>query len=478
MLEKYQQLRVGLVGLGLEAYWSQFEGLEQRLTGYLSEVEQLITTPSRSIVNLGLVDSPEGALDAAHRCRREDIDILLVYATTYALSSTVLPLIKRARVPVILLNLQPAAAIDYKRFNAMQDRTAMTGDWLAYCSSCPVPEIANVLRRLDISFIQVTGILRNDPRCWQELDQWLRAAEVVHTLAHSRLGLMGHYYGGMLDIATDLTQVSGRFDLHIEMVEVDELTAIRADVDDTAIVEKVKAFREFFSVGSDCTQEELARAARTSVALDRLVAERNLDLIAYYYKGSGVAENETTMSSIILGTSMLTGRHIPVAGEYEVKNAIAMKMMDLLGMGGSFTEYYAMDFDADLVLMGHDGPGHIGIAQDRIKVRPLTVYHGKVGSGLSVEMSVKHGPVTLLSVVEDREHGFMLLIAEGESVPGPVLQIGNSNSRYRFSLGARKFVETWNSHGPAHHCAIGIGHGAAQLHKVARLLGFNSVQIC
>ncbi len=478
MLEKYQQLRVGLVGLGLEAYWSQFEGLEQRLVEYLGEVEQLIATPSRSIVNLGLTDSPEKALDAAHRCRREDIDILLIYATTYALSSTVLPLIKRAKVPVILLNLQPAAAIDYERFNAMQDRTAMTGDWLAYCSSCPIPEIANVLRRLDISFIQVTGMLRNDPRCWQELDQWLRAAEVVHTLAHSRLGLMGHYYGGMLDIATDLTQVSGRFDLHIEMVEVDELTAFRADVDDTAIVEKVEAFREFFSVGSDCTQEELARAARTSVALDRLVAERNLDMIAYFYKGSGVAANETTMSSIILGTSMLTGRHIPVAGEYEVKNAIAMKIMDLLGMGGSFTEYYAMDFDADLVLMGHDGPGHIGIAQDRIRVRPLAVYHGKVGSGLSVEMSVKHGPVTLLSVVEDREHGFMLLIAEGESVPGPVLQIGNTNSRYRFSLGARKFAEAWNSHGPAHHCAIGIGQGAAQLHKVAGLLGLHSIQVC
>ena len=475
---KYQTLRVGLVGLGLEAYWTQFEGLEARLLGYLSEVEGLIAGRAREIVNLGLVDTPERALDAAHRCRKEDVDILLVYMTTYALSSTILPIIKRAKVPVILLNLQPEAAIDYERFNAMEDRTAMTGDWLAYCSSCPVPEIANVLRRLDIPFQQITGMLHDDPTCWQELEEWLCAAEVVHALAHSRLGLMGHYYGGMLDIATDLAQVSGRFDLHIEVLEVDELTARREEVTTAALTKKLAAFQEFFSVDADCSGAELARAARTSVALDSLVRDKDLDLMAYYYKGSGVPANLETMSTIILGTSMLTGHGVPVAGEYEVKNVIAMKILDLLGCGGSFTEYYAMDFEKDLVLMGHDGPGHIGIAQDKIKVRPLTVYHGKVGSGLSVEMSVKHGPVTLLSVVEDKGSGFMLLIAQGESVPGPILHIGNTNSRYRFSLGARGFAETWNSHGPAHHCAIGVGHQANQLKKIAVLLGLTAVQIC
>ena len=478
MQSKYRKVRVGLVGLGLEAYWSQFQGLEQRLIGYLGEVEQKIASEARAIVNFGLVDSPEKALEAAHASRREEIEILLVYVTTYALSSTVLPLIKRAGVPVILLNLQPAAAIDYERFNALGNRTQMTGDWLTYCSACPVPEIANVLRRLEIPFEQVTGMLHDDPACWAQIDGWLQAAEVVHTLGHSRLGLMGHYYGGMLDIATDLAQVSGRFDLHIEMLEVDELSALKSSVDAAARQKKVSEFRDFFEVGDDCSEAELARAAGTAVALDRLVARCDLDLLAYYYMGSGIAENEDTMSSIILGTSMLTGRGIPVAGEYEVKNVIAMKIMDLLGAGGSFTEYYAMDFAADVVLMGHDGPGHIGIAQEKIKVRPLQVYHGKVGSGLSVEMSVKHGPVTLLSVVEDKERGFMLLIAQGESVSGPILEIGNTNSRYRFPIGARGFAERWNSYGPAHHCAIGIGHVAGQLEKIASLLQIRSVQVC
>jgi L-arabinose isomerase len=473
-----RQLRVGIAGLGLDAYWNQFAGLEQRLTGYLSELQQQIASSQRTVMNFGLVDTPQKSVETGHRCRTEDIDLLLLYVTTYALSSTVLPMIKRAKVPVILLNLQPEAAIHYEQFNAMGDRTAMTGEWLAYCSACPVPEIANVLRRLEIPFHQVTGLLHGDSDSRQQIEEWLRAAEVVNSLAHSRLGLMGHYYSGMLDIATDLAQVSGRFDLHLEMLEVEELSALRRTVTDKAIANRVTEFRDFFAVGDDCSPKELDRAARTSLALDQLLQQNDINLLAYYAKGSGVSENEDTMSSIILGASMLTGRHVPVAGEYEVKNVIAMKIMDLLGCGGSFTEYYAMDFAADLVLMGHDGPGHINIAQDRIKVRPLVVYHGKVGSGLSVEMAVKYGPVTLLSVVEDKDAGFMLLAAEGESVPGAILAIGNTNSRYRFPLGARKFVETWNAQGPAHHCAIGVGHVAAQLQKVAALLQMPFVQVC
>ena len=471
-------LRVGLLGLGLEAYWTQFAGLRERLVAYLGEVERKTSARSRTIVNLGLLDSVERSVEVAHTCRTEDVDILLVYVTTYTLSSVLLPVLRRNKVPVILLNLQPASAIDYVAFNQLTDRVAMTGEWLAHCSACAVPEITNVMTRLGMKFEQVTGVLHDDPACWNEIEEWLRAAEVVHALEHTWLGLMGHYYSGMLDIATDLLQVSARFGMNIEMLEVDELSALRRDVSELSTQKKVDDFRTFFDVDPDCTEFELTRAASTAVALERMAAERSLGAMAYYYKGIGITENLDTMSSIILATSLLTAQGIPVAGEYEVKNAIAMKIMDLLDAGGSFTEYYAMDFRADLVLMGHDGPGHPGIASGKLKVRPLQVYHGKVGNGLSVEMSVKHGPVTLLSIMEDREHGFKLLVAEGESVPGEILKIGNTNSFYRFSLGARGFVEQWNSHGPAHHCAIGTGHISNQLAKLASLLGLPIVRVC
>jgi L-arabinose isomerase len=256
------------------------------------------------------------------------------------------------------------------------------------------------------------------------------------------------------------------------------LAALRRGVGESDLNRKMTEFRTSFDVQADCSSAELERAARTSVALDQLVEVHRLGSLAYYHKGVGSPEQEDAISSIILGTSLLTARGIPVAGEYEIKNAQAMKIMDSFGAGGSFTEYYAVDYNDNVVLMGHDGPGHIAIAEGKTKVRPLEVYHGKVGRGLSVEMSVKQGPVTLLSVVQTVDGKLKLLVAEGDSVPGPILEIGNTNSRYRFSIGVRNFLNEWNGHGPAHHCAVGVGHISSKLKKLGALLGMECVRVC
>jgi len=472
------QLNVGLFSIGLDTYWPQFPGLRERLTEYTERIVRKLEAYQVQVTNVGLIDTPEKSVAAGHELRKADVDLMFLCVTTYALSSTVLPAVRRAKVPVVILNLAPSPAVDYETFNRLGDRAKMTGEWLAYCQACPVPEIANVFNRCRIPFFQVTGTLENDPVAWAEVHGWIDAARVAHVMEHNRLGLMGHYYGGMLDIYSDLTQQCAYFGGHIEIIEIEELAALRKDVTITEVHRRVAEFRTSFDVQEDCPEVELLRAARTSVALDRLVERHRLGSMAYYYKGAGSVENEDAISSIILGTSLLTARGVPVAGEYEVKNAQAMKIMDSFGAGGSFSEYYAVDYTDDVLLMGHDGPGHIAIAEGRSKVRPLNVYHGKVGRGLSVEMSIKHGPVTLLSVVQTAGGELGFLLAEGESEPGPTLEIGNTNSRYRFPLGARKFQNEWNMHGPAHHCAIGLGHISGKLKKLGALLGMKCIQVC
>lgn len=477
---KHQQsdLKVGIFGVGLDAYWPQFAGLEERLREYVQLVAGRLEKPGVQVVNLGLIDTPEKAFAAGHEFRKSDVDLIFLYVTTYALSSTVLPVVRRAKVPVIILNLSPKAAIDYAEFNRLSDRTKMTGEWLAFCSACPVPEIANVFNRCRIPFFQVSGTLEEDPIADREIHEWIEAARVAHIMEHNRLGLMGHYYSGMLDIYSDLTQQYSYFGGHVEIVEIEELAALRRHVGDSDVKRRIELFRTSMDVQEDCSEQELERAARTSLALDALVKKHNLGSLAYYHKGTGSSENEDVISSIILGTSLLTARGIPVAGEYEIKNVQAMKIMDTFGVGGSFTEYYAVDYKDDVLLMGHDGPGHIAIAEGKTKVRALKVYHGKVGRGLSVEMSVKHGPVTLLSVVQTVDGKLELLMAQGESVAGPIMEIGNTNSRYRFPFGARNFMNDWNARGPAHHCAVGVGHIAGKLKKFGALLGMGCTQVC
>ena len=469
--------RIGLFGIGLDTYWPQFDGLLQRLTGYQKTIAQRISELGADLVDVGMVDSPTKARAAASQIRRGEVDMVFLYVSTYALSSTVLPVVQECHVPVVVLNLQPVPQLDYQTFNSLGDRGRMTGVWLEHCQSCSVPEIACVFQRSEIPFHLVTGYLA-DEEAWREIADWVDAAKVAAGMRSNRVGVLGHYYCGMLDVYSDLTQQSARFGNHFELLEMCELHKLREVVAEDAIREKLAQFHREFDVSPDCEPAELARAARTSCALDALVAKHDLGSMAYYYESEDGTSLRDIVTSVIAGNTLLTGSHTPVAGECEIKNVQAMKIMDLFGVGGSFSEFYLTDFRDDVVYLGHDGPAHCAIAEGRVGLVPLPVYHGKPGKGLSIQMTVRHGPATLLSVVQGQGGRLHLLTAEGESVPGPVLQIGNTNSRYRFPIGAKAFINQWSLAGPAHHCAIGVGHIASKIEKLGKLLQIDVVQIC
>ncbi|MDF1576685.1 MAG: L-fucose/L-arabinose isomerase family protein [Bacteroidales bacterium] len=468
--------RIGLFGIGLDTYWDQFEGLLDNLKTYQARIGKKMAGLGAEVVDAGLIDNPVSARKAAEDLHREDVDLVFLFVSTYALSSTVLPLAQKVKVPIVLLNLQPEPQLDYDSFNALEDRGKMTGIWLENCQACSIPEIASVFNRSGIGYDIVTGYLE-DPEAWIEIEAWIEAARVAGTMRNNRLGVLGHYYGGMLDVYTDLAKQSASFGTHIELLEMCELKRHRDEATDNEVEDKIREFSEAFEVVPECEKEEVVRAARTSVALDKLVKNHDLGSMAYYYEGQPGNEYENMVTSVIAGNTLLTGKDIPVAGECEVKNVQAMKIMSEYGVGGSFSEFYLMDFKEDIILLGHDGPAHSAIAEGRLKLVPLPVYHGKPGKGLSIQMTVKHGPVTLLSVVENPE-GIFLLVAEGESVPGAVLNIGNTNSRYRFSIGVKEFMNRWSEQGPAHHCAIGVGHIAGKLEKLGKVLDMNVVKIC
>lgn len=454
--------RIGVFGIGLAAYWPQFAGLKERLEGYQRQVEERIRGWGAEIVSAGLVDTAPAAREAGALFARSDLDLLVCYAGTYATSSQVLPVARQARVPVLVLNLQPTAALNYEHTG--------TAEWLANCSTCCVPEIANAFTRARIPFHVVSGILAGDDRGWPEIAQWRRAAGAARAVRSSRIGFLGHTYPGMLDLYSDFTAVHAQLGAHVEVLEMDDLARRVAAAGEHEVRAKIGEARAVFDLAPDVAPGDLAWAARVSVGLDRLVGDFDLQGLTYYYRGLDGNQFERLGAGLILGNSLLTARGIPASGEGDLKTCLAMLMMDRFGAGGSFTEFYAMDFAESFLLMGHDGPGHVAISHGKPVLRRLGVYHGKRGEGVSVEFSVRTGPVTIVGLTQDAEGRFKLVGAEGESIAGPIMKIGNTNSRLRFALPPDRFVDRWCEQGPTHHCALGTGHRMAEFRKLAKLL--------
>jgi L-arabinose isomerase len=472
-----ESIKIGLFGIGLDTYWSQFDGLLDKLKSYQDRIKYRIEKTGNEVIDAGMVDNPDKAIEAAEIFRENGVDLIFLNISTYALSHNVLPLIQRINCPVIVLNLQPTEAIDYNKFNSLGDRGKMTGEWLSYCQSCVTPELASVFNRAGIKYHLITGYLDED-YVWNEINEWIEACTVMKVLKNSRVGVMGHYYSGMLDVYSDITKLAAVFGSHFELVEFGVLKNLRESVSADEISIMIERFKEWFDVSDECSQDDIEQAALSSVALGLLGEKYKLGALAYYYEGQGDPEYEKIVTTLIPGMTMLTGNNIPVAGECEIKNVLAMKIMDAFKSGGSFSEFYGMDFNDDIILMGHDGPAHHKIADGKVGLVPLPVFHGKPGKGLSIQMKVANGPVTLLAVCQGGDGRITLLTAQANSVEGPTLMIGNTNSRYKFSVSAREFINNWSKAGPSHHCAIGVGHISGKIRKLADMLNVDYCKIC
>ena len=462
--------RVGVFGIGLAAYWPQFEGLRERLEGYQQGIQARLETMGAEVVSAGLVDTAPAARHAGANLAAAGVDLVMLYTATYATSSQVLPTVQAVGAPVVILNLQPTRTLDYEGMT--------TGEWLANCSACCVPEIAGALTRARIPYRVVTGTLLDGDPAWDVLREWLDAAYAVHSLRTARIGFLGHTYPGMLDMYSDFTQVHAKTGAHVEVLEIDDLVERVESAKAAEVERKGEEIRETFDladagvdpIAADITPEIFDWSARVAVGLDRLVEDFELDGLTYYYRGIGGNAAERVTAGLIVGNSLLTARGVPASGEGDLKTNVGMLLLDRLGAGGSYTEFYALDFDDEFVLMGHDGPGHLAIAEGRPVARALKLYHGKAGAGLSIEMKVRLGPVTILGVTQ-ADGRLKLIAAEGESIAGPTFKIGNTNSRIRFTSGPTAFFDAWCAQGPTHHVALGVGHQLSRVRKVADLLG-------
>ena len=460
--------RIGLVAGGLGTYWPQFPGLLPQLQESSRYVSERFAQMDAEVVDVGFISDAQEGDAAAEALRLADCDLIVMFLTTYLTSSMVLPIAQRTDAPVLVIDLQPTEKMDHANFD--------TGLWLAYCGQCPVPEVGNVFRRAGIAFRSVSGWLRQES-AWRRIEQWITAAHVRAALRHARHGLMGHVYPGMLDVSTDLTLLPVTFGSHVEVVEFDDLRVLVDEVTDAQTEQRMSLARTIFTLDDTVKDEDFAWGARVSVGLDRLVEEFDLDSLAYYHRGRNGEQHERLGAGMILGASLLTARGIPTTGEYELRTTVAQLATHVAGAGGSFCEIQALNFEDDVVEMGHDGPAHLAVSSRDPLLRGLGVYHGKRGWGVSVEFDVQHGPVTLLGLGQDRDGALAFVASEGTVVPGPLLAIGNTTSRVDFGRDPGEWVDEWSATGIGHHWSLSIGHRAADYRAASSLLGIDFRQV-
>ena len=463
--------RVGLMGVGHHTYWNQFPGLRDELVQKMSHLRTKLAQHQVDVVEFGLVDCAATAANVLPKLLAADLDLLFVDMVTYATSATIAPIFRSFPGPIVLVALQPMRAMDYPR--------ATTRMQLFNDDICSVPEFTGVAIRLGRRPPPVLiGIRDGDPEAERELAEWCSIAHVLHDLRRARIGLMGHVLEAMLDMHVDPTAVTAALGCHVTLCEPDDLRVHYLRVDEAAVQAKSRQILEFFDTpdpGADpitmrLTPRDLEVAARAAVALERFVEDRQLDGLAYYYEGAPDSTTRELMSNLIVGNSLLTAAGFPMCGEYDLKTCCAMLILDRLGIGGSFAEFHPMDFERGTILVGHDGPHHLNIADRKPVLRSLRKYHGKPGAGASVEFSIRTGSITILSIgITDRGR-LKFVIAEGESLRWPIPATGNTNTHGRFAPDLRTFLRQWVAEGPTHHFALGIGHHARSLMHLAELL--------
>jgi L-arabinose isomerase len=475
---KPRTARVGIFAVGYHVYWNQFPGLLDELTAKLNVLVSKVQSTGVAVENFGMVDKAQDAYALLPRIKAADLDLLFCDMVTYATSATFAAIVRSVDIPIVLVALQPMAAMDYER--------ATTHMQLANDDFCSVPEFLGVAIRMGRRPPEVIlGTLEDDPQADAEIHGWCDIAMVLHDVKRARIGHFGHPIEHMLDMQTDQAALTAAFGCHIVQTEADDLLRLGRHISEQEVDRKSDEILSLFDTpdpGADpltgkLTDEHLRKAARVAVALDRFVDHHQLDGLAYYYEGEPGSELRDIVTNLIVGNSLLTAAGFPMCGESDLKTCIAMLLMDRIDIGGSFAEFHPIDFREGFVLVGHDGPHHLNIADGKPVLRSLKRYHGKPGSGASVEFRIKEGPITMLSIGVKSDGRFKFIIAEGESVRGQIPATGNTNTRGFFGRDIRTFLKRWVSEGPTHHFALGIGHKAETLRRIGDALGIESVVV-
>ena len=459
--------RIGLLPAGHLIYWGQFPELKEMGLNMYEKFSQRLREIGE-VISPGLVDTKEKALEAGKFFKKNDIDILLIFPLGYTTGIVVLPCVKQLDVPVRILNSHLDSSYDYK--------TADTAVYLYHEGPCCIPEYAAGFVNMGQKFKVRSGPITSD-RLWKEVTADCNGSAAARAFSSMNMGIIGNTYTGMVDMPTDehrWLRVSGRL---FERPEVEEIEEAYHRVTKKQLEDMYQQFRKMYDVDETVTDEHMKFSAQLAVAYEEVIVKHDIYAFGYYWWGE--KELITQMRSQSgLAVSRLASMGRPGVTEGDIKTAMAMKIMDLLGAGGMFVEFFAIDYNENFILMGHDGPSNINMSEGRPSLQHLEVHHGKTGHGLGIDFEVIKGPVTLLNLSQfNAGDTFKLIYSVGEIVPGDILSIGNPNCRVKIDQPVHEYFDKFCQQGPAHHIALGHGDHSEAIEAFAEAMNFDTVKI-
>jgi L-arabinose isomerase len=454
--------RVAMLGVGLAAYWPQFKGMREAVSGHYAALQRRFPDHVE-VISAGLVDTADAAHTAGRQFKAADVDLVFCHLTTYASSETLLPAVRELDVPVVLLNVQSVAALDMSKVKTI-------GDWLgAGCTCAGLPEMTAALLRLGKRFAVVTGHLEADPLLEGEIRRWCIAVGIRHRFRNETIGVLGRFYPGMMDLAVDETHLFRRFGVYVRHLLWEDISAGFEQIGTDEKTRRAAELADSFDHGGELKQRDFESIAEVLGALEALIERHRLCALPNHYETTPEGRQADLLAALNPALSVLNTRGIACPVEADIKTALAMLMLKPFAGSATLAELYSMDFREDICIIGHSGAGDAAISDRKPRLAVSDVFHGKSGRGYLTQFYPAEGPVTLLSLTQDAYGEYRLVAAEGECVSGPTLGFGDTNGRIRFKSGLRAFVNRWAEQGPTHHGALGRGHHVENLRAAAKM---------
>ena len=459
--------RIGLLQTGHLMYWGQFPGLKEMS---MKLCKEMITRLEKfgDVITPGLVDTKEKAWEAGKFFNEQGIDILLVFPVGYTLGIVMVPCVRQLDVPVRILNSHIEGTYDYK--------TADTTIYLYHEGPCCIAEYAAGLVNMGKKFEIRTGPLTSK-KFMGQVQADCEGAAAARAFKAMNIGVIGTTYPGMVDMPIDehrWLRATGKLIVRPEVEEIEEAyhRASKKHIDDMC-----KQFRDMYDIDDTVTDEHLKFSAQAAIAYEEIILKHDIYAFGYYWWGEKELITQLRSQSG-LAVSRLASMGRPGVTEGDVRTATAMKILDLLGAGGMFVEFFAMDYDGDFFLMGHDGPGNINMSKGRARLQHLEIHHGKTGHGLGIDFDVPEGTATFLNLSQfDSGDTFKLIYSIGEIIPGDILNIGNPNCRVKMQRPIAEFFNDWCHQAPPHHIGLGFGDKSAEIEAFAESMKFEVVRI-